>query len=160
MARSLGWSLQTHRRRCQRGGAREQRQPRGHQKRPRLENGCHVRHGVDAPRVPLFTLAGGPIRDGCRSPKSKRMEGQLWNFSDLMLQSRPVLGLHFQVMGCSGKLLHLVASERGSASFSIEGGALRWRKHITSVTRVPAWPRERGVPGMGSPVPVVSLARI
>lgn len=100
MARSLGWSLQTHRRRCQRGGAR-QRQLLGHQKRPRLENGAHVRHEVDAPRVPLFTLAGSPSGGGCRSPKSKRMEGQLWNFSDLTLQSCPVPGL-YQVMGALG----------------------------------------------------------
>ena len=160
MAKSLGWGPQTHRRRCQRGGAGEQRQLCGHQKRPRLENGCHRRHGVDASTVPLFTVVGGSIRDGGRSPKSKRMEGRLWNFSDLMLQSCPVPGLRVREVECSGKLLHIVAWERGRASFSTEGGALRWRRHITSVTRVPAWPRERGVPGTGHPAPVVSLARI
>ena len=72
-----GMEPQTHRRRCQRGGTGEQRQLCGHQKRPRLENGCHRRHGVDAPKVPLVTVVGGSIRDGGRSPKSKRMEGRL-----------------------------------------------------------------------------------
>ena len=64
-----------------------------------------------------------------------------------MLQSSPVPGLRVREVECSGKLLHIVVWERGRASFSTEGGALRWRRHITSVTRVPAWPRERGVPG-------------
>ena len=55
----------------------------------------------------LVTLAGGPVRDGHRSPKSKRMEGRLWNFSKLMLKAVPFLGCvsgWWGALGSSGTL--------------------------------------------------------
>lgn len=49
--------------------------------------------------------------------------------------------------------LHLVASERGSASFSIEGGALRVEETYYLSHQGPAWPRERGSSWDGKPSP-------